>query len=206
MSHGGAEHWDRVYGERAATETSWHESTPRQSIAMLDRHGVRPAMSVIDVGGGTSSLTETLIARGHHDLTVLDVSTQALHHARQRLGSKADTVEWITADITTWQPDRQYDVWHDRAVLHFLTTAEDQAAYSATLRQALSHGGVFVVATFAPSGPTHCSGLPVARHDADTLQALLGPDVELLHQEEHEHATPWGTLQPFTWIVGHFTT
>lgn len=195
------DHWDRIYGEKSDTDTSWYEPEPHTSLALFDRLGVDPARSVIDLGGGTSSLVDVLLDRGHRDLAVLDLSEHALRRSQQRLGSAASSVDWIVADVTTWQPARSYDVWHDRAVLHFLTTPEQQSAYRRALQGAVAPGGFVVVGTFATDGPTQCSGLPVARHDPQSLLTTLGSDLTLITQERYEHRTPWGSIQPFTWIA-----
>lgn len=195
-------HWDSVYASKGDQETSWYEPSPRESLEMLDLLGVRPTDAVIDVGGGTSRLTDELVARGHGDLAVLDVSAQALERTRARLGAAGEGVELVAADITTWRPARQYDVWHDRAVFHFLTDPEDREGYRTAMRQALRPGGAFVVATFAEDGPTVCSGLTVARYSAEDLADALGPDLDVVQHQRLVHTTPWGAKQSFTWIAG----
>ncbi|EFQ82023.1 methyltransferase domain protein [Aeromicrobium marinum DSM 15272] len=196
------DHWNAVYGSKADTDTSWYEPKPTDSLAMLDRLGVVIGQSVIDVGGGTSTLVDSLWGRGHRDLAVLDVSAEALRQSRERLGKDGEQVEWVVADLTEWAPSRRYDVWHDRAVFHFLTDPDARAAYLTSLRTAVQPGGAFVVATFALSGPEHCSGLPVARHSAEGLIDALGPGFEVIDQREIIHTTPWGSEQPFTWLGG----
>lgn len=200
-----SEHWSDVYGSKADTDTSWYEPVPAASLAMLDRLGVGTGQSVIDVGGGTSALVSSLWARGHRDLSVLDVSGEALQRNRERLGEDADRVDWVVADVSDWTPTRQYDVWHDRAVFHFMTAPSARAAYLAALRSALRPGGAFVLATFALTGPEQCSGLPVTRYSAEGLVNVLGPGIEVIDQRELVHETPWGSEQPFTWIGGRLT-
>lgn len=202
MSDQKSDHWNAVYGSKADTDTSWFESVPTDSLAMLDRLDVEIGQSVIDVGGGTSALVDTLRARGHRDLSVLDISGEALERSRERLGDDADAVGWVVADLTDWTPTRQYDVWHDRAVFHFLTAPEARAAYLSSLRAALRPGGALVIATFAPSGPEQCSGLPVVRYSAEGLTDALGPGIQIVDRREIFHTTPWGSEQPFTWIGG----
>jgi len=194
-------HWDRVYGEKQDVDTSWHQPVPVESLTMLDRLGVGPRDAVIDVGGGTSTLVDQLLARGHRDVTVLDVAPTALERTRGRLGERAAEVDWVVADVTAWRPTRRYDVWHDRAVLHFLTTQPRRAGYLRALRAALPEGGAVVVATFAEDGPDQCSGLPVVRYSGPALAALLGPDFAPVCVERVEHLTPWGAPQPFTWLA-----
>jgi trans-aconitate methyltransferase len=196
----GAEHWNDRYRSVGSTAVSWYESTPTVSLELLDQLGVTAAESVIDVGGGASVLVDHLLERRHTDLAVLDLSKVALDEARARLGEPA-SVTWIEADVVAWDPPRRWDVWHDRAVLHFLIEDEDQAAYVEVLRHAVTPGGVFVIGTFAEDGPTECSSLPVRRQSADELAELLG-DVEVIERRRHVHHTPGGTDQPFTWVAG----
>lgn len=192
-----ASHWQQVYTTRPDTGVSWFEAEPRQSLAMLTAAGATSATGIVDVGGGASRLVDALLDRGYADLTVLDVSSAALAASRARLGSRAAEICWQVADITTWLPARTYDVWHDRAVFHFLTEAADRAAYLERLRAALAPGGQAIIATFAPDGPERCSGLPVMRHDAGTLAAALGPDFALAQAERDIHITPTGDEQRF---------
>lgn len=194
-------HWAHVYDEKAPTSVSWYQAEPEPSLLAIDRFGARPSCSLIDVGGGASSLVDALLRRGWGDLTVLDIAPAALEAAKTRLGEDASTVHWVVADITTWQPVRRYDVWHDRAVFHFLTEAEQRAAYRRALLAAINAGGLVIMATFAPDGPDKCSGLPVRKYDPQSLAGELGPCFELLGDWREEHTTPWGTPQSFNWCV-----
>lgn len=191
-----ASHWDSVYASKAADEVSWFEAMPSLSLDLIARFGQSPG-SVIDIGGGESLLVDALLAGGRSDLTVLDISENALAAVRQRLGDRAHEVNWIVADIAHWTPERRYDVWHDRAVLHFLNDPADQASYVRALDAALSPSGVVIVGTFAPDGPEQCSGLPVTRHDAGSLARLLGKRFRLLFTTQADHRTPWDTVQHF---------
>lgn len=199
MTHqaGGAAHWDSIYATRSETQVSWHQDQPGPSLDLLARIGARTGDAIIDIGGGESRLVDALLARGFADVSVLDLSATALEATRARLGAKAAGAHWIVADMTTWSPTRVYDVWHDRAALHFLTDPADQSAYVARLRAALKPGGCAILATFAPDGPEKCSGLPVQRHDSASLAALLGPDFTLLDSRRHDHTTPGGATQRF---------
>lgn len=190
-------HWNDVYGRTAETEVSWFQETPAPSLALLELIGARPTDAIIDVGGGASRLVDHLLDHGFGKIAVLDLSEAALTAARNRLGDRGGSVRWIVADVTTWQPAEPYDVWHDRAALHFLTDPADQAAYAARLRTALRIGGHAIIGTFAPDGPERCSGLSVVRHDANSLSALLGPGFALIDARRHEHATPRGGVQKF---------
>ncbi|MBW9064009.1 class I SAM-dependent methyltransferase [Rhizobium herbae] len=189
-------HWEGVYTTKAESEVSWYEDTPGLSLALLQEAGLAPAMSVVDIGGGTSRLVDALEAFDQAHVTVLDLSAAALETAKARLAN-ADRVRWVVSDVTTWTPDRQYDLWHDRAAFHFLTTAEEQQAYVRVLVHALKEGGKAVIGTFAPDGPETCSGLPVARYDAEGLQAVLGVRFRLAATRRYQHVTPWGSVQNF---------
>lgn len=192
-----AQHWDKVFTTKAEDSVSWHEAVPQTSIELLRRAGFTAGSAVIDIGGGASRLVDHLLAQGARDLTVLDISAAALATARTRLGTAAERVVWIAADVTDWQPARRYDIWHDRAAFHFLTDPEDRAAYVATLYRALAPGGHAVIATFASDGPERCSGLPVLRYSPDTLAAALGPGFHPVESRLQRHLTPSGAEQLF---------
>jgi trans-aconitate methyltransferase len=153
--------------------------------------------AIMDVGGGASRLVDALLERKFTDLTVLDLSSTALEQAAARLGAQAPGVDWITADIRQWRPERQYRLWHDRALFHFLTAEQDRSAYQETLRQAVASGGCAILAAFAEDGPERCSGLPVRRYSADALAEAAGRDFSLIKSRRVEHHTPWGSIQPF---------
>jgi trans-aconitate methyltransferase len=191
------DHWEKVYSTRGEREVSWFQETPALSLELIGLVGAIQNSAIIDIGGGASRLADNLVSQGYQDLTVLDLSAAALASARSRIGERANRVTWITADVTTWQPSRAYDVWHDRAAFHFLTDPNDQAAYIARLRRALRPGGHAIIATFAPDGPERCSGLTVSRYDADALAATLGDGFELIDTRRHDHTTPWGAVQKF---------
>jgi SAM-dependent methyltransferase len=192
-------HWDRRYADAGATRVSWYQPEPSMSLALVDRLRVPKPAPVIDVGGGASLLVDELLARGYLDLSVLDVSSTALEIARHRLGDAAP-VRWLSNDIMTWQPERRYALWHDRAVFHFLTDPAEQTRYLNVMRQALGLGGALVMATFAANGPKSCSGLPVARYDPGDLERFLD-GFTVVESSREEHMTPGGAVQPFTWIA-----
>lgn len=195
------DHWRKVYTDKQPEDVSWYQPTPEQSLLALDRFGAGTSQSLIDIGGGASTLVDALLARGWHDLSVLDIAAPALAAAQLRLGDAGAGVAWEVADITDWQPQRQYDIWHDRAVFHFLTEPQQRAAYLRALGAGLTKGGLAIFATFALDGPEKCSGLVVERYDADKLAATLGPDFTLEASWRDEHLTPWGSAQAFTWCV-----
>lgn len=201
---GGQEHWNGVYGARSEDELTWFEATPALSLELVRAH-LQPGEPFIDIGAGASRLVDVLLEEGFGPLTVLDLSGAALAVSRQRLGARGDDVAWIEADITTWEPDRPYAIWHDRAVFHFLTEAEDRAGYARALSGALRAGGIAIVATFADDGPEKCSGLPVVRYApealAQELDRLLPSRFEVLDARRHMHVTPKGNRQRFQYSV-----
>lgn len=195
-------HWEKVYGSKEPTEVSWYRPHLEQSLDLILRTGVGHDASIIDVGGGASTLVDDLLDRGFHDVTVLDIAEQALDVARRRLGPRAAGAKWLVGDITAMDlPADAYDVWHDRAVFHFLTDEAARRAYIARVCRSVRKGGFVIVATFGPEGPEKCSGLPVARYSADGLHDAFGAAFRLLeHREEHHH-TPFGTEQEFVYCL-----
>lgn len=190
-------HWDNVYRSKAVDEVSWFQRTPEPSLTLIRLAGGTRTSAIIDVGAGTSNLVDTLLDLDFRDVTVLDIAQAALDQDRSRLGAAAVEVDWICADATGWQPKRSYDIWHDRAAFHFLTDPADQAAYAAVLKTTLKPGGRAIIGTFAPDGPEKCSGLPIVRHDAESIGKVLGADFELIDTRRHEHGTPWDSVQRF---------
>jgi len=193
--------WEQVHHDRG-DDVSWFQERPTTSVRMLDRCGIRVEESVVDVGGGGARLVDELLHRGHEDLTVLDVSAVALRRAARRLGpQRARRVVWTVSDVLAWSPTRLFSVWHDRAAVHFLVDDEQVSGYVARVHAALAPGGALVVATFAPDGPGRCSGLPVRRYHTDRLGELFGSDFDVVGTEREEHHTPWGAVQPFSWVA-----
>ncbi len=197
---GAATHWQTVWMTRQPEEVSWYQDDPAPSLAMITAAGLRRDAAIIDVGGGASVLVDRLLERGYVHVAVLDIAEAALRQAAERLGPMGDDVTWIEADVLGWRPvPGLFDLWHDRAVLHFLDQPADQARYVEVMKAALGPGATVILATFAPDGPEKCSGLPVRRHDAASLAALLGPDFRLVEEVRHEHVTPGGNVQKFQW-------
>jgi SAM-dependent methyltransferase len=190
-------HWEGVYATKRDNEVSWFQENPAPSLELIDLAQLPPDSAIIDIGGGASRLVDSLVARGFQNLTVLDLSASALGAARARLGAQADSIHWIVADVTAWEPRQSYDLWHDRAAFHFLTDDCARSAYVDRLKRALKPLGYVVIGTFAPTGPERCSGLPVTRYDAVSLAATLGPEFELVDSRPHGHVTPWGATQQF---------
>ena len=198
MSHQARrQHWEQVYGTKGEEEVSWFEANPVLSLELIKIAGFGAEAIVIDIGGGASHLVDGLIADKQAGITVLDLSGNALEVARARLGKDANRVNWVVSDVTAWLPDREYDVWHDRAAFHFLTEPVDQNAYVDVLKASLRPSGAAIIGTFAPDGPEKCSGLHVARHDAASLGRILGEEFELVETRRHEHQTPWQSVQRF---------
>jgi hypothetical protein len=191
------QHWERIYATKGEQDVSWFEALPAVSLRMIEAAGLDRDTCVIDIGGGDSHLVDMLAARGLDCLAVLDVSGAALQRARARLGDAANPLTWVEADVASDWSTKPMDIWHDRAVFHFLTTAADRARYRDHLRQTLKVHGSVVIATFALDGPEVCSGLPVMRYSPDTLVEELGEGFQLVEAEPYEHRTPWGTAQSF---------
>lgn len=189
-------HWQDVYQTKGELDVSWFQETPAISLDLIHVTGMKAGASIVDIGGGASRLVDNLVDEGFA-VTVLDISERALTTSQNRLGPRSRQVSWIVADVTTWRPDRSYDIWHDRAAFHFLTDLNDRAAYAACVRMAVRPGGYVMIGTFAPDGPERCSGLPVVRHDAGSIGDMLGPSYKLIESRRHDHHTPGGTIQRF---------
>jgi len=195
-------HWDGVYASRPSDSLSWYQQGGGLSLEWIREIGLSPSAGIIDVGGGSSRLVDELLTAGYDDLTVLDLSRQALETAQSRLGDAAGKVSWLEQDITEADlPPARFDLWHDRAVFHFLTTASDRQAYVARLRRSLRPRGRVIMATFAESGPERCSGLPVMRYGPESLHAVLGEDLRLIRHATEHHTTPGGAVQPFNFCL-----
>ncbi len=188
--------WEDVYRSKEETETSWFEDRPQVSLDLIAETGAGKDAAIVDVGAGSSRLVDCLLDQGFRRITVLDLSETALRTARARLPPDAP-VEWVVANVLHWQPSGRFHVWHDRAAFHFLTEASDQDAYFRVMDRALVPGGHAIIGTFAPDGPSSCSGLPVARHDAALLSERLGSGYRLVRSLGHEHRTPWDSVQRF---------
>jgi trans-aconitate methyltransferase len=195
-----SEIWAAVFRTRAETDRSWTQHEPTMSLQLLSGLALELDDPVVDVGGGASRLVDHLVHRGHTDVTVVDIAREALDEASVRLGV-ATTVQWLEADISTWQPERTYAAWHDRAAFHFLTQPAHIAHYTAIAGAHVAEGGAVILATFAPDGPTSCSGLPVHRWAAGELAAQFSADFTMEWSDRIEHVTPGGAVQPFTWVL-----
>ncbi|MDY0962047.1 class I SAM-dependent methyltransferase [Massilia sp. CFBP9026] len=191
-------HWETVYRTKAPDAVSWYAPHLDTSLALIERSAGAPSAAVIDVGGGEATLVDDLLARGYTDVSVLDISAEAVRVARERLGAQAGQAQWLVGDITRAElPERRYDVWHDRAVFHFLLEPAHRAAYVRQVARAMRPGGSVIVATFGPEGPTKCSGLDIVRYDAKGLHDEFGPAFRLVESRTELHRTPFGTTQQF---------
>ena len=190
-------HWENVYATKDEHAVSWFQEKPDISLDLIRSAGLKATASIIDIGGGASRLVDTLLDEGFRAVAVLDLSERALAASKARLGARGAEVKWVVADITSWEPSQTYDLWHDRAALHFLTDPKDRAAYGERISRTVRSRGHVIIGTFAPDGPERCSGLPVVRHDAATLGELLGQSFELIESRRHDHQTPAGAIQRF---------
>lgn len=191
-------HWETVYQTKSDRQVSWFREHLDNSLQLILNTGVGKEAAIIDVGGGSSTLVDDLLAHGFADVSVLDISAAALEKSRVRLGAKAAQVEWIEADITRASlPENHYDVWHDRAVFHFLTDPEDRRKYVGLVMRSLKPGGHIIVASFGENGPQKCSGLEVVRYSPETMHEEFGGAFELVKSLNEKHETPFGTSQEF---------
>lgn len=197
------EHWEKIYSTKSLDEVSWTRPHLDSSLEIIDSLDLSLDASIIDVGSGASSLADDLVERGFRNITLLDISKSALDHARTRLGERSQSIDFIDADIrTSFFPPNKFDLWHDRAVFHFLTDGSDRDSYVERLTTGLRPGGNVVIATFANDGPLKCSGVDVRRYDENTLAETLGSEFTLIHSFREQHLTPFETTQNF--LYTHF--
>ena len=191
-------HWEKVYQTKAPDSVSWYRPHLETSLALIERTAAGPRSAIIDVGGGESTLADDLLSRGYQNITVLDISETAINVCKKRMEERADLIHWLVADVTLVELETSaYDVWHDRAVFHFLTGKEQRAAYVRNVARSVKQGGHVIVSTFGPEGPTKCSGLNVMRYDADSLYGQFGAHFHLVESSKELHQTPFGTTQQF---------
>lgn len=193
------EHWDEVYDRKRSHELTWFQKVPAISLSLIRQTGLPSQGRILDVGGGTSQLPSFLLQEGFLHLSVLDVSERGLEVAKAQLGARADEIEWFHGDLLDFDPPHRWDLWHDRALFHFLTSGEDREAYFRVLNRCLEPGGHLIIATFAPEGPSRCSGLDCLRYGPEDLQAVLGSGYQLRGSVEEAHATPSGGTQDFVY-------
>jgi SAM-dependent methyltransferase len=200
-------HWERVYASKPSERLGWYKPRLQTSLTWIEDLGLATDAPIIDVGGGASTLVDDLLDLGYRSITVLDISEQALSAVKSRLGKNEERVTWITGDITTAElPDDHYELWHDRAVFHFLTDTDDQRKYRDQLLKALRPGGYVLIGTFAQEAPPTCSGLPVQRYSRERLQDTLGKELELFDHHKELHVTPGGVEQMYLYCRFRRTT
>lgn len=189
------EHWEKIYATKQPHEVSWTQTVPQTSLDMINECGLPKTASIIDIGGGDSNLVDFLLDAGYENITVLDISANALERAKARLGEKANLVKWMVSDVLEFQPDTTYDIWHDRAAFHFLTEKESIDTYMALLRgHAVSD---VIIGTFSDKGPDRCSGLVIEKYNEDSLEQLMKPDFKKIPCITTDHVTPFDTKQNF---------
>jgi len=196
------EHWEKVYAKKSPSEVSWYQIHPGISLELIRLTEIAQSDKIIDVGAGASVLVDKLLETGHTDISVLDISSKAIDHAKDRLGDRSGKVTWIVTDITEFEPSHQYNLWHDRAVFHFFTDENDRHKYIEVLKKTLKSGGHLILSAFFLEGPPKCSGLNVERYDIEKMQKELGSDFEFISSKRESHVTPWQAKQEF--IYGYF--
>lgn len=195
--HNRKTHWEKVYKKKTSNELSWYQDCPEVSLRLITSTRLGAECNIIDVGGGTSKLADFLLQQGYKNLTVLDISGSSIKKSRLRLGNKASKIKWIEADITNFNLEEKYDIWHDRAVFHFLTDSQDRKKYISALRRALKPDGHVIIATFSLSGPQKCSGLKIVRYSPESLHDELGNNFQMIEALDEVHLTPTKVKQNF---------
>lgn len=189
------DHWENVYETKNPDEVSWTQKIPQTSLNLIEAAAKDKAAKIIDIGGGDSNLIDFLLEKGYENISVLDISAKALEKAKERLGAQAEHVDWIATDITAFKPNTTYDIWHDRAAFHFLTTKEDIQQYVEIVKNAVAD--TLIIGTFSVNGPQKCSGLPIMQYDEDRLKEIFSQDFELVKSFTEDHITPFNTVQNF---------
>ena len=193
-------HWENIYQTKKSNDMSWFQENPKTSLKLIVETNLGKKAKIIDVGAGDSKIVDNLLAFGFRNITVLDISSNSLERAKKRLGSKADDVKWIVSDLRKFETDDRYDIWHDRAVLHFLTTKEDINKYASVVRRFLKPKGYLIISTFSLNGPKRCSELDIKQYSEGSMRQLFS-DFEYMKSFEEEHKTPWGTNQIFIYSI-----
>jgi len=193
------DHWEQVYLDKKSTEVSWYQQHPERSLELIEATGIAKSARIIDIGGGASTLVDFLLDAGYKSLSVLDISQQAIKQAKCRLGKMANKVEWLEQDITLFTAGKPFSLWHDRAVFHFLTDADDRASYVQVMSAALKPGAHVIIAAFDVNGPKKCSGLEVMHYSPEKMSAVLGDSFQLIDTSTENHVTPGGSSQSFVY-------
>lgn len=195
------EHWEKVYTSKEDNEVSWYQEIPRTSIEVIKKTANGQSDSIIDIGGGNSNLASELMNLKFLDISVLDISEASLNRTKEKLGEKAKNINWYVSDVLGFEPTKKIDIWHDRAVFHFVTGQTDKTAYVQKIKNSLKENGTLILATFSKEGPTKCSGLEICQYDKDSLIPLFGKDFDLVDLFKEEHTTPFNTTQNFIYTV-----
>jgi len=194
-------HWEKIYQTKRPDEVSWWQDNPKISLDFIHQLNLLKSAEIIDVGGGDSRLVDYLLEDGFEHITVLDISEEALNRAKQRLGNKERKVNWIVSDIIQFEITKYFDVWHDRAAFHFLTTEQQIAKYISVVGESIKHNGYLIVGTFSDNGPKKCSGLDVKQYSEETLSAALQNDFDKIRCMMEDHITPFNTIQNFLFCL-----
>lgn len=194
-------HWDTIYTEKSFDEVSWYQKEPFTSLALINKYGKGTHVKLIDIGAGDSYLATSLLKHGFIDITVVDISEAAINRAKNRMAADADKISWITADITEFENPKKFDLWHDRATFHFLTSDVEIAQYRDLLSNSVNPEGIVIIGTFSEKGPTKCSGITIKRYAAEALAAVFAPGFDLIEAFSEDHTTPFGTVQNFVFVV-----
>lgn len=189
------DHWENVYETKNPDEVSWTQKIPQTSLDLIEEASKDRSSKIIDIGGGDSNLTDFLLEKGFKNISVLDISAKALEKTKERLGTQAENVDWIATNITEFKPNRTYDIWHDRATFHFLTTQEEIKKYAEIVRNTVSD--TLIIGTFSVNGPQKCSGLQISQYDKEKLNSIFSQDFELVKSFTEDHITPFNTVQNF---------
>lgn len=200
MTYNAKEHWENIYQTKKSDEVSWFQERPETSLNLISETNLDKDAKIIDIGAGASKLVDNLLTLGFRNITVLDVSSSALNIAKKRLGDRANNVKWVVSDLRKFETNDKYDIWHDRAVLHFLTEEEDISKYVEKVRQLLKPNSYLIVSAFSVNGPKKCSGLDIKQYSKDSMKKLFR-DFEHIKSFEEEHLTPWGASQIFIFSV-----
>lgn len=195
------EHWEKIYTSKEDNEVSWYQDIPRTSIEVVKKTANSQSDSIIDIGGGNSNLASELMKLNFLDISVLDISEASLNRTKEKLGEKAKNINWYVSDVLGFEPPKKFDIWHDRAVFHFVTGQFDKNAYVQKIKNSLKENGILILATFSKEGPTKCSGLEICQYDKDSLTPLFGKDFDLVDLFKEEHTTPFNTTQNFIYTV-----
>ena len=196
MTYDAKAHWESIYQTKKPNEVSWYQEKPKTSLNLIAETGLDKDSRIIDIGAGDSNLVDNLLNIGFRNITILDVSSAALEKAKKRLGNKADIVKWVVSDLREFETSDRYDLWHDRAVLHFLTEEEDISKYAEKVKQLLKPNGYLIVSAFSENGPKRCSGLDIKQYSEHSIKKIFS-GLEHIKSFEEEHATPWGARQIF---------